>query len=557
MWRYVNYNGMDRNCRYFNVGLYRLEKPFAIGPSAKICQGSFGQFLKDRFGIQRMPCGLLITDMIVKGALIPDLFVRLPPEHFSSWRRFPLSDGSNIRQELTWMDCHNMPFPYNAEWSLESALHPYDGKLKSRFANRFSEKVPRNLLSHKHPNGVSFRPFEAYCRYWKAFVFVEALDGYEDIGLFLAPEIGRETLISNFKKTSERWEVEYKDAFDRLSFYRTAKTNLTLWEHATGKTTGNELWEFVLDASTGTTELLERDLEKLLILFRYWRTRQQEGRKYYQHAIEQLRYDVYLLLEWLCPLTGKPEETYFEKWNRPNQKYVPLRDVISYEEFDLEESFVNYVPHYSSRLVEDGIFVDVKSIYTRLTKHDSFWPWIRAFSDLHRQLVSTSATKPLVFRQPRILDHLLVVALRTEIVIRAFYKSTATKEEHPRLKFVFRDFSRMLPPGSTAQVVLSEIPKKSHWNQTGLHGKPEEIFANIDSIPQNAEWSEIQHYVIKSILRFTTVRNYFAHHSFRDELMNTKVEKLPGEILVSCLDTVVYMESVVQEIVSGRQWPEE
>ena len=557
MWRYVNYNGLDRYCRYLNAGLFQADDPISIGPSAKICRGTFGQILKDRFRIQRMPCGLLITDMIVKGALIPDLFVRLPPEYFSSWRRFPGLDGSKIRKELAWADCHNMSVPFRGKWSIESALHPYDGKLKSGFANRFSEKVPRNLLNHKHPNGVFFRPFEAYFRYWKAYIFVEALDGYEDIGLFLTSPLGREILISNFKKTSERWEVEYKDAFDRLSFYRTATTNLTLSEDTGSTTTGKELSEFVLSASNGTTELLEQDLLKLLILFGHWRKKEQAGRRYYQHALEQLRYDVFLLLEWLYPLTGKPEEMYFEKWSRPSQKYVPLMDVISYEEFDLEDSFVKYVPHYSSRMVEDGILVDVKSIYARLTKHDSFWPWIRAFSDLHRQLVSTSATKPLVFRQPRILDHLLVVAVRTEIVIRAFYKTAANKEEDRYLQNILCDFSKMLPPGSTARVVLSEISKSSKWKQTGLHGKPEEIFANIDSIPRDAPWSGIQYHMIKSILRFATARNYFAHHSFKDGLMNTKVDSLPKEILVSCLETLVYIESVVQKIASGRQKPEE
>ena len=557
MWRYCNYNGLDRYCRYFNVGLYRVEKPVVIGPSATICRGAFGHFLKDRLGIQRIPCGLLMADMIVKGALIPDLFVRVPPEYFLSWRRFPRLDGSEIPQELKWVDCHNMSIHYRGEWSLESALHPYDGELKSGFVNRFSEKVPRNLLNHKHPNGVCFRPFEAYLRYWKAYIFVEALDGYEDIGLFLTSQIGREILISNFKKTSEWWEVEYKAVFDRLSFYRTATTNLTLWEGTGSTTTGKELSEFVLSVSNGTTELLERDLEKLLILFGHWRKKDQAGRRYYQHALEQLRYDVFLLLEWLCPLTGKPEEMYFEKWSRPSQKYVPLMDVISYEEFDLEDSFVKYVPHYSSRLVEDGILVDVKSIYARLTRHDSFWPWIRAFSDLHHKLVPTNPMKPLVFRQPRILDHLLVVAVRTEILIRTFFRTAVRPEEPRSLRAVIGRFSEKLPPSSMAHSILSEVSKKSNWKQSELFRKPDEIFEGIADLTGNDRWSEIQHHIFKSILRFNTARNHFAHHSFKDGLMNTKVDSLPREILVSCLDTLVYMESVVQEIASGRQRPEE
>lgn len=524
----------------------------STGHSAKICRGTFGQFLKERLRIQRMPCGLLIADMIVKGALVPDLFVRLPREYFSSWKRFPRLDGSKIRQELVWADCQNIPVPYLGRWSLESALHPYDGELKNGFAIRFSQKVPRNLLHYKHPNGVCFRPFEAYFRYWKAYVFVEALDGYEDIGRFLPSKIGRETVIANFKETSKRWEVEYEDIFNRLSFYRTAKTILTLWQGDGCTTSGKELSEFILDVSNGTTELLERDLEKLLILFGHWRTREQAGRMYYQHALEQLRYDVFLLLEWLCPLTGNREEVYFEKWSQPNQGYVPLKEVISFEEFDLEECFVAFAPHYSKSLVETGILADANRVYARLAKHDSFWPWIRAFSDLHSQLRHTKPTKPLVFKQPRVLDRLLVLAVRTEILIRAFFRAAARHEEPDLLRKVFGGLLDKLPCKSAARTVFSEVVK--NWKQTQLYDKPEAIFGRIDCIPGDTR--EIQTHMIKSILRYATARNYFAHHSFKDGLINRQVEDLPGEILVSCLETVVYMESVVQKIASARQKPE-
>ena len=555
MWRYVNYNGLDRYCRYLNVGLYQVEEPFATGSSATICHGTFGHFLKDKLGIQRIPCGLRMADMVVKGALIPDLFVELPPKYFSSWRRFASMDDSEIPQEVKWADYHRVPVDDHGTWSLESALHPYDSEIKSDFFDRFSANVPQNLENYKHLNGFSFRPFEAYFRYWKAYIFVEALDGYEDIGLFLSSKIGRETVISNFKEKSRRWEVEYEGIFDRLSFYRTAKTILTLWQgQGEGCTTSvRELSEFILEVSNGTTELLERDLEKLLILFGHWRMREQAGRRYYQHALEQLRYDVFLLLEWLCPLTGKREEMYFKKWSRPNQGYVPLREVISFEEFELEESFCERALDYSKLLVKAGILADVKSVYGRLAKQDSFWPWIRAFSDVHHKMVPTNTKKPLVFRQPRILDHLLVLAVRTETLIRALFGEAVKSEEPKTLSEVFRGLLNKLPPKSAARTVLCEVVKNR--KQTQLYERPEEIFGKIDSI--SGDTSEIQPHMIKSILRFATARNYFAHHFYKDEFMNTRIESLPGEILVSCLDTVVYMESVVQEIASERQGPEE
>ena len=552
MWRYVNYNGLDRYCRYLNVELYRVEEPYSTGSFATICQGRFGQFLKDRLGIQRIPYGLHMVDMIVKGALIPDLFVELPPEYFSSWRQFALMDDSEIPKELKWADYHRVPVDDYGTWSVESALHPYDSEIKSDFVDRFSANVPQNLENYTHSNGFSFRPYEAYFQYWKAYIFVEALDGYEDIGLFLSSKIGRETVISNFREKSKRWEVEYVGIFDRLSFYRTAKTILTLWQGDCYTTSGKELSEFILKASNGTTEVLEQDLEKLLILFGHWRVKEQAGRRYYLHALEQLKYDVFLLLEWLCPLTGKREEMYFEKWSRPNQGYVPLREVISFEEFELEESFCERAPDYSKLLVKAGILADVKSVYGRLAKQDSFWPWIRAFSDVHHKMVPTNTKKPLVFRQPRILDHLLVLAVRTETLICALFGEAVKSEEPKTLSEVFGGLLDKLPPKSAARTVLCEVVKNR--KKTHLYERPEEIFGKIDSI--SGDTSEIQPHMIKSILRFATARNYFAHHFYKDRYINTGIETLPGEILSSCLDTVVYVESVVQEIASACQIPE-
>ena len=211
-----------------------------------------------------------------------------------------------------------IPADYNSisiltrgDWSLESLLHPYDEELKSDFVDRFSGEVPRTLKIQEHPNGDYFRPYEAYFSYWKSYIFAEALDGYEHIDKFLSWETGREILISRFAVVSQQWEEEYKDVFTRLSFYRTAKTILTLWKDPRLSTTYKELSEFIQKVTDCNSELLEQDMEKLLILFGHWEKRQKEGRRYYPQAIELLRQDIYFLLEWLCTLNRKPQKSLF------------------------------------------------------------------------------------------------------------------------------------------------------------------------------------------------------------------------------------------------------
>ena len=229
-----------------------------------------------------------------------------------------------------------MPIINQGDWSLESLLHPYDKEdLKKDFVDRFSEEVPQIIKEEMHPNGLYFRPYEAYFSYWKSYIFVEALDGYEDIEKFLSWEAGQSVLISRFIDVSQRWEENYKDTFTRLSFYRTAKTILAPCKNSHPPITCKEVSYFIQKVTNCNPELLEQDIEKLLILFRYSMKQLKEGRRYYPQAIELLRQDIYFLLEWLCNLTGTSEEVYFEKWSYrvtwDMQPWVQLKEVISYE----------------------------------------------------------------------------------------------------------------------------------------------------------------------------------------------------------------------------------
>ena len=80
------------------------------------------------------------------------------------------------------------------------------------------------------------------------------------------------------------------------------------------------------------------------------------------------------------------------------QPWVQLKEVISYEEFELKRRFIKYIPgSYAKTLEEAGYLTDIEKVYARLAEYDSFWPWIRAFSDLHDQLGHTSHHKTYSF----------------------------------------------------------------------------------------------------------------------------------------------------------------
>jgi hypothetical protein len=336
-----------------------------------------------------------------------------------------------------------------------------------------------------------------------------------------------------------------------VSFYRTAVTILSFWKEKPSITYG-ELAHFLQAVVKSNSDELERDLESLLKLFADWKTRIKAGKRYYPQATEQLRRDIYFMLEWLCGLTGNREAFYFKKWSykdRMPERWAELKEVIAYEEFELQQMFEDLVPYYVGVLTKNAYVKDAQDTYERLAKHESFWPWIRAFTDLHGSLNSGA---PISFRQVRVLDYLLVITVRTEVLIRSIFRSFCEVEDPRDFSSVFNQFSHKWPERSPERKVLGTVADPANWKLTELSGKPDDIFGNIDTLVPKQNWNKSMHHIFISILRFVTARNYFAHHSFKDESLNNQVSDLARKVLVSCVETAVYIDSITHQYVTNR-----
>jgi hypothetical protein len=194
-------------------------------------------------------------------------------------------------------------------------------------------------------------------------------------------------------------------------------------------------------------------------------------------------------------------------------------------------------------LVKAGYLSDIQSVYTRLSDHEGFWPWSRAFTDLHESLNPLKPTQPIIFKQPRLLDHLLVITIRTEILIRSLFRKAFAAEDDRDFRLVFEQLSQEFPVDSEARRIFGSVADQANWKRTELSGKPSDIFGEIDHLPLKKNWSRLIHHIFTSILRLVTARNYFAHHSFEDERLN-QTGDLVGKVLKSCVESVVYIESV-------------
>ena len=319
----------------------------------------------------------------------------------------------------------------NKGWDHESFLHPYD-VLNSKAWR--CKTVPSVFKPEECSDGFKRIPYEAYFRYWRIYIFAEALsDGYDRISRFLPPDEGIERLEERFQETNDHWEKTYKDAFDRLSYYQAAKA--MLHTHKTPKRSVSEqenaqylsALEFIQQKLSYTYDMMEEDIETLLGLFHTWEYIAKEEPKYYTQGLVLLRQDVYDLTKWLAIATNSTRDECFERRNgwRHYSGTNYLKHVVCFERFDLERVFAKYTVELSNKKAEKILKTDreqVKVLFDRLSGlsdyNSSFGSWVRILSDLQGQLGGTSTKNPISFKETRIVDYLRNFAITTEALIR-------------------------------------------------------------------------------------------------------------------------------------------
>ena len=304
--------------------------------------------------------------------------------------------------------------------------------------------------------------------------------------------------------------------------------------------TYGEVSDFILGRCNSTVVDLHADMKALLEIHSDWRGKLNElGLADYKYALNLLKRDIYFMFEWLCS-AGMSEQEVIDTWsyqNRRMQSWSQLKDVLDFEEIKFLDAFKRYVPYYSENIKDWMSHVDMTTIYSFLESMNSFGPWIRGFYDLHA-LINKKGDVKLV--QPRIIDNLLVLSIRTEIVIREVYSSLCGKNEPDDLQKVFLYFPELMGDGESA-CVFKAVADLKNWRLTALRERPENIFEKVDSCNVGKSWSKEQRYFFKQILKFVTSRNYFAHHSYKDDDLNIHVNELCRNVLVSCLHSVLYI----------------
>ncbi|HCH1216497.1 hypothetical protein P7M36_10135 [Vibrio parahaemolyticus] len=533
MHRSISYSEMEFYLPYLNTSSYYVEN--------RDNNGRFFSYYKNNFGGLKLPYGLSVLDLIMRDVNSYDLCIKLPEEYFDEWLGYPnLGTFSDKKSELVSMAGYfDLKIISINREDLINFIHPYDTDLKDAFVDKFKTTHVSSIKEETHSNGRKYRQYEYYLKYWRCYVIYETLNECKYIERYLDKKDGIDKFKSAFDKISNIWNDKYSDAFNRVGTYRSFVARI-IFSQLEKSYTWRDVSLFLIEHMKTDVSQLKEDLHLLLCLYAEW-IRKNESDKFsdYSVGLKNLKKDIYSLFEWLC-FSGVSEKTLLDEWSyktRDQHLYWQLKDVLEIEEIKLRDCFLSYLPSYTKDIKGLNLGeLDLNAIFDSLENFKGFKPWIRSFYDMHSSINRKEEVK---FVQPRILDFLLILTVRTEIIVKDIFENL-TGDHKDDLKEAFKSITEHIVNNKDKAVLSTVI---SNLDKTVLRDRAE-IFSKIDDLTVGkGKWTELRISYFKLILRFIAARNYFAHHSYKDDELNDSTNALTREVLVACLGTIIFLVS--------------
>lgn len=526
--RRVNFDTDEVYCRYLSIDLPRsLRSP--------TCTGKFGDQLK-KVGIHNFPFAITLSDLIRCGALVPSLYVALPKEYFENWKNFPEYPRQSDCADDTMAEMYTFqPIPQQAA-DLHELLHPYDGELKSSFREKFQADIPESFPVCEHSSSGKYIPAEAYLPYWQVYALADNFHKYRYAESFSSADFGRSKCLQLIKSASMEFIKKYGDTFNRLSWHKTVAAGANF---SKSNFTYGQLINLTQEHSNVTVDLLKEDLRLLLELDAEWHSiLKKNSCTVLEKVRSALSKDIYLIYEQLR-LLGTPAKCIFEDFtpNGFDASYTPLHAVLQSEGYGFKKTFISFGSHYCGQVQEWG-YDCTEEVFDSLIQVPGFDAWIRAFHDLHES-INDPTKRPVSFRQNRIVDALIVMSVRTEIVLREMFRSLLNAASDESIVY----FLKAIKPhmADKKQKIICKASSRDNPESTKLHQRPSSLFAEIEKI-SFGKWSKEDIFFLHTILKFITARNYFAHHAYKDDELNIQTSNLAKQILESLLTTLLFFQ---------------
>lgn len=534
--RKIQYNSSDLYCRYLNIDLPLLPRNSAYN-------GRFGAELKN-LGMDKFPYGIHPSEFVSRGILKPTLYCELPTEFFDNWINFPecpCSENEDIASDAGMYKLEMLPQTYK---ELHDFIHPYDGELQQTFVQKYQTEIPEYFLEHLHSNCSKYIAAEAYLPYWHTYALADSFYSYRHADILLSAQDGKERVLEIIGHRAKRFCDKYATTFDRISWYKTIVTGQQFSESIY---TRGEIFAHAQRYSKVTTDVLKQDLNLLLELDADWSNKiKQLGCLVLQNVRKSLSKDIYLIYEQLrlLDVTAKSIFEEFQPFDR-NTGMTPLHEVLNAEDCIFRQSFVTYGNFYCAE-IKKWDYECSDSVFYMLIQISGFDAWMRSFHDLHHTL-NDQNSQPATFKQYRIVDALIVMSVRTEVVLREMFRPIIQDQsDEPIVDFLKK--------------VVSQLPEKekkvletccNEIRKTKLNEKPQDIFVEIDGLnPKN--WSKEKIHFLHQILKFITARNYFAHHAYKDDELNYRTSMLASEVLQSLLATLLFFQKNHRKVCNNQ-----
>lgn len=514
-----------------------------------LCGGKYAAFLKNNFDLRQLPYNIKLLDLIIASPSCYELYIDLPSEIFENWENYPcLTGGANMpNPELCVAFSYDFEFAEVKSTEVQDFLHPYDLELKESFVQKYKvTKKINSIAKLQHANGRFFYSCEVYLAHWRSYILIDTIVDCKFIENYLLCAEGTKRFKQKFVEKNEYWNQHYKKNLDIVSTYRSVITR------AGNQVVDKVFFAKLLNILDINEKNIEEVIEDLLIIYQNFKSKKDRNKLTdLNGALNLLQQDIYFMVEWL-EILGVERSRMYEKWSYPSRvpkRWAQLIDVLPRKEVVDKIDLLRYSRYY----LEQEIFekwlstnnLEIKDTVEILLTLETSEVWIRKFCELHREIQSTKES--IRFDYPLIVDSLLVLTIRTESILKERLEQLSGNSIN-LLKDVFKKLAdygneknkRVL---QNVQTLLSKDNEL-----TRLEKKPEDILDKIRSLDMSKNLNNCDKHFLKSILTFITLRNYFAHHYYKDNELNYITSVLGKEVIKACLTTIIFSLGATKQV---------
>lgn len=518
-----------------------------------LCGGKYAAFLNSNFDLRKLPYNIKLLDLVIASPSCYELYVALPSEIFENWENYPyLTGGVNIlNPELRVAYSYDFEFVGEENPELKDLLHPYDTDLKESFVEKYKCTQPIDCLTKiRHKNGRFFYSCEIYLAHWRGYILIDTIADCKFIENYLSKADGTKYLSEKFIEKNEYWNQHYKKNLDIVSTYRSVITRIN------NQIIDKSFFTKLLDILDIDKKEIDEVIENLLIIYQNFQSKKDRNKLTdLNGALNLLQQDIYFMVEWL-EMLGVERNRIYKKWSYPSRvpkQWAQLIDVLPRKEIVDKIDILRYSKYYlDQKIFEkwlDANNLESKDILEILLTLETSEVWIRKFCELHREIQSTKES--IRFDYPLIVDSLLVLTIRTESILKERLEQLSG-ESTDALKDVFGKLAHYGNDKNKRTLLNVQTLMSRDGELTRLEKKPEDILGKIRIVEMPKGLDKCSQHFLMSILTLITLRNYFAHHYYKDNELNYITSVLGKEVIEACFTTIIFSLGATKQIIQAK-----